>query len=140
MKPGMSASWFQSMTADDGPGVKKRNTLLQLGKGGWMTPRGGCAPREPPRSRKIFLSVDFDVFLLCFRAPPGSSRCRHWIGLVVAIRLHLTRALELNFKPRLGPTTWISINCYSIILLQNSTFKSLCPTPLRGKCCVRHAK
>ena len=68
-------------------------------------PSGGLRPPEPPARENCFeiLGLDFDVFWLCFRAPPGSSHCRHQIGLVVAIRLHLTRALELNFKPRLGP-------------------------------------
>ena len=40
------------------PQSRKRPFLgrifCSLERGGWMTPRGGCRPAEPPRSRKIF--------------------------------------------------------------------------------------
>ena len=38
-----------------------------LDRGGWMTPRGGCRPTDPPRSRKIFLIFDLRNFGLSAR-------------------------------------------------------------------------
>ena len=74
------------------PTILEKEDTLQLGKRGAAL-GGGLPPSEPPAS---FFVWKFDV--LCWkrlysRALPGSSRCGHWIGLVVAIRNHRTRAL-----------------------------------------------
>ena len=71
---------------------RRGRILCSLEREGWMTP-------DPPASYFCFCKNEWN--LLSFQAHYRSSRCRHLIDLVVAIRNHRSRALELKFKFRL---------------------------------------
>ena len=74
--------------------------MLLLGKGGTSRVRQGTAAPRP--ARFFFCLKSFGRFLLYSGPAPACSRCRHLNGLVVAIRMHRSRGLELKFKPCLG--------------------------------------